>query len=67
MTKSCIMIVIPGFRNFEMHSTLKSIQALEKGVGRRNITNCYNWHSPWYRKHTSLIIGILLATRSNKM
>jgi hypothetical protein len=61
------MIIVLGFRNCEMHSTLKRTQVLKKGWGIRNITNRDNWHSPWHRKHPSPIIGIILAIGSNEM
>jgi hypothetical protein len=34
------MIIVPGFKNCDMHSTLKRIQVLKKGVERKEFYKC---------------------------
>jgi hypothetical protein len=54
------VIIVPNFKNYKMHSTLKRIQVLKKEEGKKE-------YFPWHKKHTSSIIGIILAIGSNKI
>ena len=40
--KFCIMIIIPGFINCEMHLILKRIQVFKKGLRKKEFYNAFS-------------------------